>query len=48
MPEPTRRGQRLLWLVTAAVVAVSGWIYTVRYQECRAHQFSRFYCALGR
>jgi hypothetical protein len=36
------------WFLCAIIVGMSGWIYTVRYQECRAHGFSVFYCALGR
>jgi len=37
-----------LFLAVAVVWGMAGWIYTVRSQECRAHGFSVFYCALGR
>ena len=42
------RHQIFLWVCAALVLALAGWIYTVRYQECLAHGFSVFYCALGR
>ena len=39
----------IAWSVVAALVLLlSGWIYVARYNECRAHGFTKFYCALGR
>lgn len=38
----------IAFVLLVALVIFSLWVGVLRYRECRAHGFSRFYCATQR